>query len=97
MIKLLLCLTTCLCLAVLVLQLRQQRLELGYQSNQLHNKIEDQQARLWNQQLQIAMYTAPNAISKTVGDHAIHLVPQSPLPANKTVNWIDATMDPDAE
>ncbi len=97
MIKLLLCLTTSLCLAVLVLQLRQQRLELGYQANQLHNRIEDQQAKLWNQQLQIAMYTAPNAISKTVGEHAIHMVPQSPLPANKAVNWIDASLDPDAE
>ena len=97
MIKLLLCLTTALCLAVLVLQLRQQRLELGYQANQLHNQIEDQQARLWNQQLQIAMYTAPNAISKTVGEHAIHMVPRSPLPANKKFNWIDASMDPDAE
>ncbi len=97
MIKLLLCLTTSLCLAVLVLQLRQQRLELGYQANQLHNKIEDQQARLWNQQLQIAMYTAPNAISRTVGEHAIHMVPQSPLPANESVNWIDAGHDPDAE
>ncbi len=97
MIKLLLCLSTSLSLAVLVLQLRQQRLELGYQANQLHNKIEDQQARLWNQQLQIAMYTAPNAISRTVGEHAIHMVPQSPLPANQTVNWIDAGRDPDAE
>ena len=97
MIKLLLCLSTSLCLAVLVLQLRQQRLELGYQANQLHKKIEDQQARLWNQQLQIAMYTAPNAISKTVGEHAIHMVPQSPLKSSKVVNWIDSSMDPDAE
>ncbi len=97
MIKLLLCLSTSLCLAVLVLQLRQQRLELGYQANQLHNRIEDQQAKLWNQQLQIAMYTAPNAISRTVGEHAIHMVPQSPLPANKTVNWLDVARDPDAE
>jgi cell division protein FtsL len=97
MIKLLLCLTTSLAIAVLVLQLRQQRLELGYQTNQLHNQIEDYQAKLWNQQLQIAMYTAPNAISKTVGDAAIHMVPQSPLPSNKQVNWIDAGNDPDAE
>ncbi|HEV2295174.1 MAG TPA: hypothetical protein VGR35_15070 [Tepidisphaeraceae bacterium] len=97
MIKLLLCLTTSLCLAVLVLQLRQQRLELGYQANQLHNQIEDQQAKLWNQQLQIAMYTAPNAISKTVGEAAINMVPQSPLPARKQFNWLDAANDPDAE
>jgi hypothetical protein len=43
------------------------------------------------------MYTAPNAISKTVGEHAIHMVPQSPLKASKAVNWIDSSMDPDAE
>ncbi len=97
MLKLLLCLVAFLCLAVLVLQLRQQRLELNYQANKLHNRIEDQQARLWSQQLQIAMYTAPNAISKTVGDHALHLVPRSPLPANKKVNWLDGAIDPDAE
>ena len=83
MIKLLLCLTTCLCLAVLVLQLRQQRLELGYQSNQLHNKIEDQQARLWNQQLQIAVYTAPNAISQTVDEHSLKMVPRTPIKVSR--------------
>ena len=96
MLKLLLCLTTSLAIAVLVLQLRQQRLELNYQANQLHNKIEDQQAKLWNQQLQIAMYTAPNAIARTVGENALDLVPISPLPAGKQTNWID-NMDPDAE
>jgi cell division protein FtsL len=96
MLKLLLCLAAAACLAVVLLQLRQQRMELNYQANRLHNQIEDQQARLWNQQLQIAIYTAPNAISKTVGDHALDMVPRSPLPARNT-NWIDAGVDPDAE
>ena len=88
MLKLLLCLTSAMLLAVLMLQLRQQKLELNHQANTLHNQIEAQQAKLWNQQLQIAVYTAPNAIEKTVGDHQLRLVPRSPLPANKS-NWID--------
>ena len=96
MLKLLLCLSTSLAIAVLVLQLRQQRLELNYQANKLHNQIEDQQSNLWNQQLQIAMYTAPNAIARTVGEHALNMVPLSPMPSGKSTNWID-NMDPDAE
>src|SRR3954453_22131464 len=88
MLKLLLTLSLSLILAVALLQLRQQRLELNYQPNRLHNQIRDSQARLWNQQLQIAVYTAPNAISKTVGEHQLKLVPQTPLPAS-VANWID--------
>jgi cell division protein FtsL len=82
-------------LAVLILQLRQQKLELNHQANALHNRIEAQQARLWNQQLQIAVYTAPNAIEKTVGDPQLKLVPRSPLPARHS-NWIDAARDSSA-
>lgn len=88
MLKLLLCLISSVLIAVVMLHLRQQRLELNHQANLLHNQIEAQQARLWNQQLQIAVYTAPNAISKTVGDHSLKLVPQSPSRA-KAVNWMD--------
>ena len=83
-------------LAVLILQLRQQRLELNHQANQLHNQIEDQQARLWNQQLQIAVFTAPNAIAHTVSNHDLHMVPRAPLPAS-TANWMEPTENPDAE
>src|SRR5437868_12744294 len=89
MLKPFLCLFCAVLIAVLMLHLRQQRLELNHQANLLHNQIEAQQARLWNQQLQIAVYTAPNAISKTVGDHSLKLVPQSPSRA-KAVNWMDA-------
>src|SRR3954469_6572156 len=88
MIKLLLCLTSSMLLAVLMLQLRQQKLELNHQATKLHNQIEAHQAKLWNQQLQIAVYPAPNAIEKTVGDQQLRLVPRSPLPASKS-NWID--------
>jgi hypothetical protein len=96
MIKLLLCLFLSAAIAVLLLQLRQQRLELNYQANKIHGEIEHSQAKLWNQQLQIAMYTAPNAISKTVDERDLKMVPQTPLPAVKG-NWIDATNNPDAE
>ena len=88
MLKLLLCLFSAVLIAVLLLHLRQQRLELNHEANLLHNRIEAQQARLWNQQLQIAVYTAPNAISQTVGTHSLKLVPQSPARAH-AVNWMD--------
>jgi len=96
MLKLLLCIIAAAILAALMLQLRQQRLELSYQTNRLHTQIEKNQAKLWNQQLQIAVYTAPNAITKTVGQRALKMVPQNPLPAVKS-HWIDGTTNPDAE
>src|SRR5271154_1607537 len=88
MLKLLLCLTASMVLAVMVLQLRQQRLELDHQANQLHDQIEAQQAKLWNQQLQIAVMTAPNAIAQTVHTRDLKMVPRSTLPA-RTANWTE--------
>ena len=88
MIKLLLCIFCGLALAVVMLQLRQQRMELSHQNNVLHNKIESTQAKLWSQQLQIAVYTAPNAIEQTVGSHALKMVPRTPMPAGRT-HWMD--------
>jgi len=73
MLKLLICLFSALAISVALLQLRQQRLELNYQANRLHNQIEEHQAKLWDQQLQIAVYTAPNAISRTVGEQKLDL------------------------
>ena len=97
MLKLLLCLLSAAVIAVAVLQLRQQRREIGYQANELHDQIRDQQAKLWDQQLQIAIYTAPNAITQTVSNHDLNLVPQTPLPPGKP-NWIDVGGgDTDAE
>ena len=97
MLKLIICLFATLAISVALLQLRQQRLELNYQANRLHTQIEDRQARLWDQQLQIAVYTAPNAISRTVGEQKLDMVPQSPLPAQRKQNWIDVKNNPDAE
>ena len=96
MIKLVICLFSAALVSVCVLQLRQQNLQLGHQCNQLHTKIRGRQAKLWSQQLQIAVYTAPNAISQTVANHDLKLVPQTPPPAGKP-NWIDVQFDADAE
>ncbi len=93
MLKLTLCFLTSVVLAVFILQLRQQRLELNHEANRLHNQIENQQAQLWSQQLQIAVYTAPNAISQTVGSHQMKLVPRSPSPAMQA-NWLDVRGQP---
>src|SRR3954470_1884188 len=88
MIKLLICLLSAAALAACVLQLRQQRLELGYQNAELHEQIRGHQSRLWDQQLQIATFTAPNAIANTVNAHDLKMVPrqqmlQAPGPATK--------------
>jgi cell division protein FtsL len=96
MLKLILTLTMSMLLCIALLQIRQQRLELNYETNRLHNQIRQQQSRLWSQQLQIAQYTAPNAISKTVGDQKLKMVPQTPLPHGQR-QWIDARFNPDAE
>ena len=91
MLKLLICIVSAAVVAALVLQLRQQRQELGYQNSRLHDQIKGQQARLWNQQLQIAVYTAPNAIQKTVSNHNLTMVPEAPPPRGQTY-WIDVNI-----
>ena len=96
MLKILLCLVSSVLLAVLILHLRQQKLELAYDANQLHGQISALQAKLWNQQMQIAIPVAPNAIANTVNTHDLKMVPRMPLPASAT-SWIEATTNPDAE
>jgi hypothetical protein len=96
MLKLVLCILCATLLAIVTLQLRQQNRNLNYQNNKLYGQIESCQAELWNQQLQIAMYTSPNAIAKTVGAHELNLVPPDALPA-RVANWIDVRHNPDAE
>src|SRR5687768_10370155 len=98
MVKMLICLLSAMGLAVMTLQLRQQRLELNYKISQLHRQIESNQAKLWNQQLQIAVYTAPNAIQHTVSSHDLKLVPRSPAPGGSVVGMSSGgVVDPDAE
>jgi cell division protein FtsL len=78
MLKLLICLAASLILGALVLQLRQQKLDLNNEVSRLHRQIEDRQSDLWNQQVQIAIYTAPNAIRNTIDSQNLKLVPQMP-------------------
>ncbi len=78
MIKLFLSLVAFALIAAAMLQLREQKRELGYEINQLHSQIENRQATLWNQQLQIAIYTAPNAIAQTIGNNDLKLAPPKP-------------------
>ena len=77
MLKLLSCLLAAFLLAGVLLHLRHQRMEINYKVNQAHRQLQDLQVKLWNQQLQVAIYTAPNAIEKTVGAHDLKLVPAS--------------------
>ena len=88
MLKLILCMSFALVLAVVTLHLRQQKLEIAHQANDLHNQIEALQAKLWNQQVRIAIPTAPNAIAQTLRTQELQMVPQNPLPNGKS-NWMD--------
>jgi hypothetical protein len=101
MVKLLICVLSAAGLAVCVLQLRQQRLELGYQNAELHEQIRGHQSRLWDQQLQIATFTAPNAIANTVNAHDLKMVPrqpplQAPQPATRPAAAAKAAKPPKA-
>jgi cell division protein FtsL len=97
MVKMLICLLSAMGLAVMTLQLRQQRLELNYKISQLHRQIESHQAKLWNQQLQIAVYTAPNAIQNTVNTHDLKLVPRAPVKRGEMATGATWVENPDAE
>jgi len=77
MLKLLICLVSATLLAAVMLQLRQQRLELSYETAELNDQIHSQQSKLWNQQLQIASCTAPNAINQTINLQGLKLVPEA--------------------
>jgi len=86
MLKLMFCLLCALLIGIATLQMRQQQMELKHQAASLQHRIEKQQTKLWNQQLQIAILTAPNAIKKTVGKE-LDLVQSSDLPPD-AADWI---------
>jgi hypothetical protein len=88
MIKLLICLLATTATAACLMQLHQQRLELNHETSQLHNAIESRQARLWNQQLQIAKVTAPPAVKAAIIKEELRLTPLSPIGTSAT-SWLD--------
>jgi hypothetical protein len=96
MLKIILCLLGAAIISAVLLQLRQQHLALSHQAAQLHDQIRSHQAKLWDQQVQIAVFTAPNAIQKTVDAHSLRLTPQTPVPGGNQ-SWIDVSNNPDAE
>lgn len=65
MLKLLLCLAAALAVGLGLLNLRQQRLELGNEANRLHRDLQAAQVKLWRQQVLIAKRTAPDASEPT--------------------------------
>jgi cell division protein FtsL len=77
-------------MAVATLQLRQQELELRHQAAEFQQKIQHHQAKLWQQQLEIAVYTAPNAVTKTVLEQNLKLVPEAALPIGAG-DWVGTT------
>lgn len=89
MVKLLFCLICALAIATATLQMRQQQLELKHQAAARQIKIERLQAKLWNQQLQIASSTAPNMIARSIGED-MDLVPYADLPA-EAADWLHFT------
>jgi len=77
-------------MAVVMLQLRQQELELRHQAADLQLKIQNHQAKLWQQQLEIAVYTAPNAVTKIVQEQNLKLVPEASLPL-PAADWVGSS------
>ncbi len=87
MLKLIICLACAAAIALTTLQMRQQQLELKHQAATLQGQIQAQQSKLWTQQVQIAIDTAPTALSRNVGSE-LELVPQAGLPADAG-NWLN--------
>jgi len=93
MAKLLLCLLGGLATAAVLLQLRQEHLNLTFQTNELHSQIQATQAQLWNQQLNIAVCTAPNAIAANLKGQDLKSANPPTAKSPKRL-WIE---DPDAQ
>jgi hypothetical protein len=89
MLKLMLCLVCAFVIGMITLQLRQQQLELRHQATDLQHKIQTKQSKLWRQQVEIAIYTAPNAVAKSISGHDLDLVPERNLPEGAG-NWVTA-------
>ena len=87
MLKLLICLFCTTAMALMMLELRQQRLNLLFETNLLHNRLSASQAELWNQQLNIAISTSPNALAATVKGDALKLT--APKSGTQGKFWAD--------
>ena len=50
-------------IGVAVLHLRQQSIDLRYQTAKIHREIQQSQGELWRQQVRIAEFTSPKVIA----------------------------------
>ncbi len=91
MIKLLFCLLCAFAMGVATLHLRQQQLELRHEAARYQAQIESHQAKLWDQQLQIAAQTAPNVLKQTLSQHHLPVSSPSAIPA-EVGNWVGAQL-----
>ena len=88
MLKLLVCLIAATAVAVCVVHLRQQRLDLAHDASQLHAALEARQAKLWDQQLRIAALTTSPAVTRSAGEHHLDLVPAKAT-GTAVADWVD--------
>lgn len=93
MLKMLLCILCAFLIGICLLQLRQQELELRHQTADLQMRIQARQVRLWNQQLEIAVYTAPDAMRKSIEDQGLKLAPAAKLP-EEAGDWVGMNRKP---
>ena len=77
MVRLLLCIVVGAGIGLTLLMLRQQRLELQYEANQLHDRMLEMQRQLWRQQVQIAAATAPEALETVLASHRLDTQPEN--------------------
>lgn len=76
MVRILLCLLVGAGIGITLLMIRQQRLELQYEANELHDRMLETQRQLWRQQVQIAAATAPAALETVLANHAFETEPE---------------------
>jgi hypothetical protein len=94
MLKLVLCLIGSVAAALQLCQMRQERLELNYQANELHQQIESQQAKLWNQQMLMSVYMAPNSVNNNLANSNVKLAPEKPRPADARASADNSFREP---
>jgi hypothetical protein len=75
MLRLLLALVAGLVIAGTLLLMRQQRLLLQHECNEIHDEMLEMQAQLWRQQVQIASAVAPGALKAVLADHELRSAP----------------------
>ena len=75
MLRLLLALLAGLAIAGTLLLMRQQRLLLQHECNEIHDEMLVMQTQLWRQQVQIAAAVAPGALKAVLADHELRGTP----------------------